>query len=541
MRGTLLISTIVHATLAALTLATLGALRFPVHAATPALTPAPAPCESLASLALPHTRIESAQPVAAGAFVSPVARGGETAGAAAAGGRAGRGGAPVYSFANTPAFCRVTATLTPSGDSDIKAEVWLPATGWNGKYQAVGGGGWAGAISYPAMAVAVAAGYATASTDTGHRGVGTADFALGHPEKLIDFGYRAIHETTVFAKPIVDAFYGSAPKISFFNGCSTGGRQAITEAQRYPNDFDAIVAGASAWDGMRMHALRVAVSQRVNSNPDGIIPASKLPMVHTAVLDACDALDGVNDGVIENPLACHYDFTRLACKGADGPDCLTRGQVESAKALTSPLKDLKSGKVIDERHLWPGAELGWTTLGDASPLGLSVSGLANVLYKDPQWDWHTFEVSKGMEEAAKADGGALFSGDPNLKPFFAHGGKLLMYHGWTDPQVTPQTSTIYYDKVLKAVGAEAAAKGIALFMVPGMNHCQGGAGTDTFDKMAAIEAWVASGAPPKQIIASHRTNGQVDKTRPLCPFPQVARYKGAGDTNDAASFACAAP
>jgi len=287
------------------------------------------------------------------------------------GGRAGRGGGPpVNPYANVPAFCRVSATLTPSSDSDVKAEVWLPASGWNGKYQAVGGGGWAGAISYPAMAAAVSAGYATASTDTGHTG-GTADFALGHPEKLIDFGYRAIHETTVFAKPVIAAFYGNPAKVSFFNGCSTGGRQAITEAQRYPEDFEGIVAGASAWDGMRMHAVRVAVSQIINRNPDGVIPPSKFPMIHKAVLDACDALDGVKDGVIENPPQCHFDYASLACKGADGPDCLTKSQVESANALTSPLKDVRTGKTIDERHLWPGSELGWTNLGSAEPLGLS--------------------------------------------------------------------------------------------------------------------------------------------------------------------------
>jgi feruloyl esterase len=406
----------VHATFIAVTLATLAVLHLPASVA-PALSASAlataASCETLAALALPHTKIASAQMVAQGAFTAPVGR--------------GRGPSP-NPYSDTPAFCRVSANLTPSSDSNINAEVWLPVSGWNGKYQAVGGGGWAGVISYPAMATAVAAGYATASTDTGHTG-GTADFALGHPEQVIDFGYRAIHETTVFAKPIIDAFYGGAPKVSFFNGCSTGGRQAITEAQRYPNDFDAIVAGASAWDGMRMHALRVAVSQIVNRNPDGVIPPSKLPMIHAAVVDACDALDGVKDGVIENPLRCHFDYAKLACKGSDGPDCLTPGQVESAKALTSPLKDSRTGKVIDARHLWPGAELGWATLGGATPLGLSTSGLANILYKDPHWDWHTFEVSTGLEQAAQADGGALFSGDPNLKPFFDRGGKLLMYHG----------------------------------------------------------------------------------------------------------------
>jgi tannase/feruloyl esterase len=528
------------ATVVAAVLAAYAVQRVPLSAAVGSAAPARAAstaCENLASLAVPHAKIESAESVAAGAFTPPApARGADQAAAAGRGGR----GAAVNPFASLAAFCRVRATLTPSSDSDVKAEVWLPAANWNGKYQAVGGGGWAGTISYPAMASAVRAGYATASTDTGHTG-GTADFALGHPEKLIDFGYRAIHETTVFAKPVIDAFYGAAPKVAFFNGCSTGGRQAITEAQRYPNDFDAIVAGASAWDGMRMHALRVAVSQRINANADGVIPQSKLPMIHKAVLQACDGLDAVTDGVIENPLQCHFDYATLACKGADGPDCLTPGQVNAAKVLTSPLDDPRTGKVIDQRHLWPGSELGWTTLGGAQPLGLSISGLANVLFKDPHWDWHAFEVAKGIEEAAKADGGALFSGDPNLEPFFSHGGKLLMYHGWTDQQVTPQTSTIYYDKVLKTVGADAASKGIVLFMVPGMNHCQGGAGTDTFDKMAAIESWVATGMPPRQIIASHLTNGVVDKTRPLCPFPQVAKYKGSGDTNEAASFSCANP
>jgi feruloyl esterase len=515
-----------HATLIAAALAALPAYHLPASANAEVSTS----CENLASLALPHAKIDSAQPVAPGAFAAP------------GGGRDGAGGRgpAVNPYTSMPGFCRVSATLTPSTDSDIKAEIWLPASGWNGKYQAVGGGGWAGAISYAAMAAAVTAGYATASTDTGHTG-GTADFALGHPEKLVDFGYRAIHEATVAAKPIIDAFYGSGPKVSFFNGCSTGGRQAITEAQRYPNDFDAIVAGASAWDGMRLHALRVAVSQMINSNPDGVIPPAKLPMIHAAVLSACDGLDGVKDGVIENPLQCHFDYATLACKGADGPDCLTKGQIESAKTLTSPLKDTKTGKVVDERHLWPGSELGWTTLGGAAPLGLSSSGLANILYKDPHWDWHTFEMSRGIEQAAQADGGALYSGDPNLKPFFDHGGKLLMYHGWTDQQVTPQTSTIYYDRVVKAVGNDAAARGIALYMVPGMNHCQGGAGTDTFDKMAAIEGWVATGSAPQQIIAAHRTAGQVDKTRPLCRFPEIAKYKGTGDPNDAASFACGHP
>jgi len=502
---------------------------------------ASAPCASLAGLTIPHAAITFAADVDAGKFTPPPAPG-RAAGApglendAAAQGR-GAGGGRGNPYANAPAFCRVAATLSPTTDSNIKVEVWLPAN-WNNKYQAVGNGGWAGTISYPAMAAAVNAGYATASTDTGHAG-GNADFALNHPEKLKDFGYRAIHETTVFARQVIDKFYGTTPRIAFFNGCSTGGRQAITEAQRYPADFDAIVAGASAWDGMRMHAGRVLVNNQINK-VDGVIPQTKLAMVHNAVLEACDAMDGVKDGVIENPLKCAFDYAQLTCRNGDAADCLTPGQVKAAKLLTSPVADQETGKVLDERHLMPGAELGFSTLGGANPLGLSVSGFRNVVFKDASYDYRTFGA-KDWDMASRADEGALFSGDPNLKPFFDRGGKLLMYHGWTDQQVTPMESTIYYDSVVKKVGKDPVAKGLALFMIPGMNHCAGGAGTDTFDKMGTIEAWVASGKAPTQIVASHQTQGKVDRTRPLCRYPQVAKWNGSGSTDEAGNFSCVNP
>jgi feruloyl esterase len=485
-------------------------------------------CESLAALTLPNTTVTSAQAVAAGAFTPPAA------------GRGGRGGGPPANpYARLPAFCRVAATVKPSSDSDVKVEVWLPASGWNGKFQAVGNGGWAGTISYPALAAAVAAGYAGASTDTGHVG-NDADFALGHPEKLIDFGYRSIHEMAVQGKAIIDAYYSNGPKLSYFNGCSLGGRQAITEAQRYPADFNGIVAGASAWNAMRMHVARAGLNLVVNKTADGVIPPSKYPMIHHAVLAACDGLDGVTDGVVENPTRCRFDYATLACKGADGPDCLTKGQVESAKAMTSPLRNPKTGAVLYEGHLWPGSELGWATLGGPEPLGNATTALKNLLFKDPGWDWHTFDVAAAIERADKADNGVLYSGDSNLKAFFDRGGKLLMYHGWADPQVTPQNSVIYYNNVLKTVGKDKAANSIALFMVPGMNHCQGGFGTDVFDKVGTLEHWVEQGKTPTHIIASHLTNGQVDRTRPLCPLGQVAKWKGTGSTDDAANFSCAA-
>jgi feruloyl esterase len=483
----------------------------PAHAATA--------CEKLSAMTLPNATVDSAQMVAAGVFVQPDGRG------------------ATATFASLPAFCRVTATLTPSSDSDIKTEIWLPATGWNGKFQAVGNGGWAGTIPYSSMAAALKQGYATAGTDTGHVG-NNADFAVGHPEKLIDLAYRSIHEMTVQAKTILNAHYGIPAKLSYYTGCSQGGRQGLAAAQNYPEDFDGIIAGAASWNQMRAHGARVALNVIVNKDADRVIPASKYPIIHEAVLNACDALDGLKDGVIENPPICKFDYAELACKAGEGSHCLSSGQVESARAMTSPLKDPKTGRTLFEGHLMVGSELGWATLGGPQPLALSTNGMRNVVFADQNWDYHKMDLSTDVDRAAASDNGVMYSGDPNLKPFFDHGGKLLMYHGWNDPQVNPLNSVIYYENVLNAVGKNKAENSIALFMVPGMNHCSGGPGTDNFDRMKVIEDWVEQDQKPAQIIAWHVTNGQVDKMRPLCPYPQVAKYRGSGSINDAANFAC---
>ena len=289
-----------------------------------------------------------------------------------------------------------------------------------------------------------------------------------------------------------------------------------------------------------MNDQRTALNLIVNKDADSVIPASKYPMIHEAVLNACDALDGVKDGVIENPGMCKFDYAKLACKGGDSRDCLTKGQIESAKAMTSPLKDPKAGKVIYEGHLMPGSELSWGTLGGPQPLGLAISGMQNIVFQDRKWDYHSLNISADLDRATKSDNGAFRTDDANLKPFFDHGGKLLMYHGWSDPQVNPLNGVIYYNNVLKTVGMQKAGNSIELFMVPGMNHCSGGPGTDSFDKVKVLEQWVEQGRKPAQIIAAHLTNGKVDKTRPLCPFPQTAKYKGTGDANDAANFSCVA-
>ena len=489
-------------------------------AAPRAAAAAPTSCDALARIPIQSGKVLAAESISAGAFTPP---GSPNAAAAAA-------------FKTVPAFCRVTLQLTPTPDSDIRVEVWLPQSEWNGKLEAAGNGGLGGAIAYPALAAAVKAGYAAAGTDTGHVG-GNADFVAGHHEKLVDFAYRAIHEMTVTAKTIVSAHYDARPKRSYFNSCSTGGRQALIEAQRYPEDFDGIVAGDASWDQMRLYAARVALNVYINRDPGAAMPIAKLPMIHKAVLDACDSLDGVKDGVIEDPTRCRFDYASLACAGDDRPDCLTKPQLDSVKAMASPIVAHPSGVVLHPGRYYPGSELGWNAVGGPTPSGESLEGMTKIVFK-PGWDYRTIRVPDDVERAVKADEGLLFGGDPDVSRFFARGGKLLMYHGWADPLVTPDTSLIMYKRINDAVGS-AAARSLALFMVPGMNHCQGGSGTDVFDKVAAIDQWVESGTKPQSIVASHMTNGVADRTRPLCAYPAKARYSGSGSTDDARNFRCA--
>jgi feruloyl esterase len=473
-------------------------------------------------MTLTNGTVTGAEPVQAGAFAPPPP---SNASAAAA-------------FSAVPAFCRVTARLTPTSDSDIRIEVWLPLAGWNRKVLAAGNGGLGGAIVHAALAAAVKAGYAAAGTDTGHVG-GNGDFVPGHPEKLVDFAHRAIHEMTVAAKAVVAAYYDARPARSYFSSCSTGGRQGLVEAQRYPDDFDGIVAGDASWDQMRLYAARVALNVFVNRSPAAVIPPSKYPMIHDAVLGACDALDGVKDGIIENPARCTFDFATLACKGDDSGNCLTTPQVETAKAMASPITDRQSGAVLHPGRYYPGAELGWGSVGGPAPSGESLEGMKKIVF-DAAWDYRSIRVPDDVERAVRADGGLLYGGDANLTPFFTRGGKLLMYHGWADPLVTPDASLIMYKRINDAVGP-AAAQSAALFMVPGMGHCQGGPGTDVFDKVAALDQWVESRTRPASIPAAHMTNGVADRTRPLCAYPASAHYIGRGSTDDARNFRCETP
>jgi len=477
-------------------------------------------CDSLATLALKDSTVTTAQLVPAGQFVPP--------------GGGGRGANP---YKELPEFCRMAITIKPTGDSDIKVEVWLPANGWNNKFQAVGNGGWAGVISYSAMADAVRAGYASASTDTGHEG-GRGTFALEHPEKLIDFSWRSEHEMTVKAKSVIQAFYGSAPRLSYWNGCSTGGRQGLKEAQMFPDDYDGIIAGAPA----NRTAISLWIAHAVLKDPASYIPPSKYPIVHQAAIAACDANDGLKDGLIDDPMKCKFDPKVLLCKASDGAECLTGSQVEAAKKIYSPATNPRTGQVLFS-SLVPGTELGWGVQAQGpEPSANIYDQYRYVVFKDPKWDWKTFNFDSDVVRGDQPENVIMNATNPSMKAFFARGGKLLLYHGWSDPNVPTPNTVKYYNSVVENLGgATKASTNIRLFLEPGMGHCGGGEGPNVFDKVGALEQWVEKGIAPDKLIASHNTGGKVDRTRPLCPYPQVARYKGTGSIDDAANFVCREP
>ena len=476
---------------------------------------AAATCESLSSLAVKDGTVTLAQTVAPGAFTPPV-------------GRAGAPGA-ANPFATLGQFCRVAVTLKPSPRSDIKAEVWLPSSGWNGKLQVVGNGGFAGTISYPAMANAMRAGYAAASTDTGHTGPSSNTFA--NEDVLIDFAHRAIHETTVAAKATVNGFYGSAPRFSYFAGCSTGGRQALTAAQRYPEDFNGIVAGAPASHTSTQAFGQIWFAQALG-DPAGALPREKLTLVHDAVLNACDALDGAKDGVLENPLACTFDPKVLACKaGSDPASCLTDAQVTTVQKVYAGPSNPKTGKQVYV-GLERGSEPGWS----AVPVGYAVDYFKYIVFKDPAWDPKALNYDAHVSQAGTGANLVFDANNADMSAFTKRGGKLILYQGWGEPGIPPANLAKYYGEIQSKTAS--AKDAVRLFMVPGMGHCGGGTGVNTFDMVSPLDQWVSSGTVPSQVPASRVRNGVSDRTRPLCAYPQIAVYKGSGNLDDAANFVC---
>jgi feruloyl esterase len=410
-------------------------------------------------------------------------------------------------------------------------EVWLPSSGWNGKLQVVGNGAFAGTISYGAMATALAAGYAAASTDTGHPGPAANTFA--NEDVLIDFAHRAVHETTVVARKVIDGFYGSAPKLAYFNGCSTGGRQALTAAQRYPDDFDGIVGGAPATHTSTQVFSQILFHQ-VLSEPSSALPREALTRLHDAVLLACDEQDGAKDGVLERPLACRFDPQVLACKpGSDPASCLTQAQVDGAKQVYAGARETGTGKPIFP-GLEPGSEMGWS----AAPISYAVDWLKFRVFKNPSWDPKTLDYGRSVALASRRENLLMDATDPNLSRFTSRNGKLLMYQGWAEPGIPPRNIVNYYADV--QMRTRRASESVRLFMVAGMGHCGGGDGASTFDMLGALDQWVTSGRAPESIPASRVRNGKADRTRPLCAYPKYAHYKGSGSIDDAVNFECRA-
>ena len=436
-------------------------------------------------------------------------------------------------------FCRVVVLVRPANDSVITVELWLPLSNWNHKLMAVGNGGWAGEIYYDQMGQALDRGYAVAATDGGHDDTHTdATFALGHPEKLIDFGYRAVHEMTIKAKTVIASYYGEVPSHSYWNSCSTGGRQGLMEAQRFPDDFDGVIVGAPAIYWTQEAARNAWVAEAMRQGEPAYIPPNKYQAIHDAVLEACDSLDGVRDRVLENPTRCKFDPKILDCKGIDGPSCLTALQIESARKLYGPVMNTQTKKLI-YWGLMPGSELGWDELSPAGRPGrISVF---QVAFNDPNWNYKMIDFSRDPQRAEQLDHGTVNALNPNLGPFFARGGKLLHYHGWADPVVAPPGSINYYESVVRELGGkQRVSDAYRLFMVPGMGHCDGGDGPDQFDRIDVMEEWVERGEAPERIVASRVRNGKVERTRPLCPYPQTAEYKGSGSIDRAENFVCTA-
>ncbi len=504
--------------------------------ATPGTPPvsAAARCESLSTVRLSNVTINAATAVMGGSFTPPGAR------------------API---AGLPDFCRVTGVIKPTSTSEVVFETWLPLEKWNQRFSAIGNGGWAGVIMFGQLADQIRRGYATASSNTGHdagQGLDQAKFAYTYPERLVDFAWRSEHEMTIAAKAIAEAFYGGAPKHSYWIGCSTGGKQGLMEAQRFPADYDGIVAGAPANNWTRLMAGTLDMILAAAKDSATFLPPPTLAVLAHAAMAACDAADGVVDGLIDDPRNCHFDPGSVECSPSRAaPDCLSHAQVEAARRVYRGLRDSQSGEQIYP-GLEPGSELAWSVaMNPAHPFDIPLSHYRWVGFRDSTWDWKSFDWSHAADVRNLRDADArlapvLNATNPDLDAYRARGGKLIQYHGWADMLIAPRNSIDYYTSVVNRLAKGAAQRDALaeidrfyrLFMVPGFGHCFGGSGPNQFDAETALERWVESGVAPEQLVATHATNGTVDRSRPLCPYPKVAVYKGAGDSNDSANFVC---
>jgi feruloyl esterase len=446
-----------------------------------------------------------------------------------------------------PEHCDVRGVIWP----EAKFAVKLP-TVWNDRFEMVGNGGTAGTISLGAVDGAVRNGYAAASTDTGHDAAKEvlATFAYETKDnpnarrKFLDFAWLSVHETAVLAKQVIQAYYGAGPKYSYWVGCSTGGRHGMQEAQRYPEDFDGLVIGAPGLYNTGNSMRRIWVGQ--TQVGDGAIPATKLPALTKAVYDKCDAVDGLKDGIIDDPRRCDFRPARDVpkCASGDGTDCFTAAQIAALEKIYGGPHDSQG------RQLFPGEPVGsepvWADnfiAPDKTVLPRAESQMKYAMLDPapgPSWKFTMFNFDTDPARLARA-AAELNARNPDLAPLKKRGGKIVQYSGWADQQVNPFPGIEYYGAVSQQLGEAATRDFYRLFMVPGMFHCNGGPGCNTVDWLAAVVDWVENGKAPERLIGAHVEQGKTTRTRPMCPYPQVARYSGTGSIDEAANFACGEP
>lgn len=444
-----------------------------------------------------------------------------------------------------PEFCRVAATLDPSGDSAIRVEVWLPLKGWNERLLGTGNGGLAGRIGYSALVGGVKGGSAVVNTDMGTAIPAGKDASLfvGHPERWADWGWRSTHEMTVFAKAVVKAFYGRREKKDYFVGCSTGGEQALMEAQRFPDDYDGIVGGAPAHNRTGVHESILWSFAAMEKDPGSYLPEGKVKLLADAVMKACDLNDGVKDGLINDPWSCTFKPASLQCKKGDADDCLTAAQVEAVRKIYQGPAGI--GRQIVYPGLEKGSEFAWGGIGPKPPAGQAPYAPVFQWVFGADWDWRTFDVDRDVPKVQEKLASTLNATSADLDAFRQHGHKLLLWHGWADPLVPPGETTHYYNGLMSRdwsiqASPAGAANGpldasVRLFMLPGVAHCGGGPGPSSFDPLATMVSWVETGTAPERLVVKGKDGVQ---QRSLCPYPKEARYKGEGDVNDASSYAC---
>ena len=461
-------------------------------------------------------------------------------------------------------FCRVAGVSQPVSGSRIGFELWLPKKDWNGRLKMFGNGGYSSALPYAEMAAHLKDGYAVVATDTGHTGELPA-FAQYSPEAVVDWGYRAVHTSIVNAKRIVAEFYGRNARFSYFQGCSTGGHQALMEAQRFPEDFDGIVAGAPGNNRTHLNAgflWQFVQNQVRGGQPRQIVPASKLTMLSKAAHAACKKQNGADAGglasdpFLNDPLSCNVDPSALLCGGAETDQCLTPAQVAVVKRMYDGAMNPRTGERIF--FGWPaGSEAGWSQYW-ADPQNPAEPARADFwrywAFKDPQWNWQRFDFDTDMKRADDQLAGTINAMNANLEKFRKKGGKLIQYHGMADPVIPYADSITYQQRVVMEqlqsrgvsyLGEATRATGefYRLFLAPGMGHCDGGTGATPSDLQPAIEKWVERNEAPAFLLGVRNAGGVAGKgfTRPLCRYPQIALHNGNGDPDDATTFNCVDP